>query len=566
MKYRFQWTFPIVASPHDKETVYAAGNVLFKSRNGGSSWEAISGDLTRNDASKMGPSGGPITKDNTSVEYYGTIFAFAESPLEKGLLWAGSDDGLVHVSRDAGRTWTNVTPKDMPEWSLVSQVDPSPHDPGTMFLAVNRYKHDDNRPLIYVTSDYGQSWRTITNGIPDGAFVRAVRQDPVRKELLFAGTETGVFASMDGGALWQPLQLNLPVVPITDLVVKDTDLVVATQGRSFWILDDISPLRQISPATVSAEAHLYKPGAAFRFSGLSFPLPNRGQNPPNGALFYYSLKSDVKEGEEVALEILDASGKLVRRFSSKPDPDKKAGGGFLAEVFGITAPTDQLPAKAGLNRFAWDLKYPEASTFDGLILWGGGTDGPVAVPGTYQAKLTAGSRTFTEPFEVRKDPRLEVTQADLQKQFELQMKIRDKLTETHDAVKRIRSVRDQLASAADRAKGTAGEKAVAEAADALKKKLTVVEEALYQTKNKSSQDPLNYPIRLNNKLAALASVVGSADAAPTEQSLAVYADLAAKIDKELASLKNALDQDVPAFVKLVKDQDVPAIVIREDKK
>ena len=566
MKFRFQWTAPIVISPHDPELVYSAGNVLFQSRNGGQSWEAISPDLTRNDKSKLGPSGGPITKDNTSVEYYATIFAFAESKLEKGLLWAGSDDGLVHVSRDAGKSWTNVTPKDLPEWSMVSQIDPSPHDPGTMYLAVNRYKLDDNRPFAYVTTDYGKTWRKIVSGIPDGAFVRAVRQDPVNKNLLFAGTETGVYASFDNGTKWQPLQLNLPVVPITDLVVKDSDLVVATQGRSFWILDDMAPLRQISKATVAETTHLFKPSPTYRFSGLAFPIPNVGQNPANGALFYYSLKSDVKEGEEIVLEILDASGKLVRKFSSKPDPDKKAGGGFLAEFFGVSGPTDQLPAKAGLNRFSWDLRHPEASTFDGVILWGGGTDGPVAVPGTYQAKLTAGGTTVTEPFEVRKDPRLAATQADLQKQFELQMKIHDKLTATHDGIKRIRSVRDQLTSAMDRAKGTPGEKAVGDAAESLKKKLTAVEEALYQTKNKSSQDPLNYPIRLNNKLAALAGVVGSADTAPTDQSYAVYDDLAAKIDKELATLAEAMDKDVPAFVKLVKDQDVPAIVIRDDKK
>jgi len=291
-----------------------------------------------------------------------------------------------------------------------------------------------------------------------------------------------------------------------------------------------------------------------------------GQNPPNGALFYYSFKSEVKEGEEITLEILDAAGKSVRKFSSKADPSKKPGGGFLAEFFGVTGPSDQLPAKAGLNRFAWDLRHPEASTFDGVILWGGGTDGPVAVPGTYQAKLTAGGQTFTEPFEVRKDPRLAVTQADLQKRFDLQLKIHDKLSETHDGIKRIRSVRDQLTSAADRAKGTAGEKAIGEAADALQKRLTAVEEALYQTKNKSSQDPLNFPIRLNNKLASLQGVVGSADAAPTDSSYAVYDDLAARIDKELASLKEALEKDVLAFVKLVKDQDVPAIVIREEKK
>jgi photosystem II stability/assembly factor-like uncharacterized protein len=566
MKYRFQWTAPIVASPHDRETVYAAGNVLFRSRSGGQSWEAISPDLTRNDASKLGPSGGPITKDNTSVEYYGTIFAFAESRLEKGLLWAGSDDGLVHVSRDAGKTWSNVTPKDLPEWSMVSQIDPSPHDAGTMYLAVNRYKLDDNRPFIHVTNDYGKTWRKITTGLPDGAFVRAVRQDPVKKDLLFAGTETGIYVSFDNGGKWQSVQLNLPVVPITDLVVKDNDLVVSTQGRAFWILDDIAPLRQITKATVAADAFLFKPSPGYRFFGLSFPIPNRGQNPPNGALLYYSLKNALKEGEEITIEIKDAAGQSVRKFSSKADPDKKPRGGFLAEFFGITTPADQLPAKVGLNRFAWDLRYPEASSFDGMILWGGGTDGPVAVPGTYQATLKVGGQSYTESFEVRKDPRLDVSQADLQKQFDLLMKVRNKLTETHDAIKRIRGVRDQLTSAADRAKGTAGEKAIADAADALKKKLTSVEEALYQTKNKSNQDPLNYPIRLNNKLASLQGVVGSADGAPTDQSYAVYDDLAAKIDRELASLKTALAEDVPAFVKLVKDQEVPAIVIRDENK
>ncbi|MCM2258425.1 MAG: glycosyl hydrolase, partial [Vicinamibacteria bacterium] len=290
MKYRFQWTFPIVVSPHDAATVYAAGNRVFRTRDEGSSWEPISPDLTRNDAAKLGPSGGPITKDNTSVEYYGTVFAFAESKLEKGLLWAGSDDGLVHVSRDAGATWTNVTPKELPEWSLISQVDPSPHAAGTMFLAANRYKHADDRPFVYVTTDYGVTWKKITSGLPANAFVRVVRQDPVNPALLFAGTELGLFVSTDGGGAWQPLQQNLPVVPITDLIVKDDDVVVATQGRSFWVLDDIAPLRQMSKPTVETAAHLFEPSVAHRFFGLAFPVPNRGQNPPNGALFYYSLK------------------------------------------------------------------------------------------------------------------------------------------------------------------------------------------------------------------------------------------------------------------------------------
>jgi hypothetical protein len=566
MKYRFQWTFPIVASPHEPKVVYAAGNLLFKSRNGGQTWEPISPDLTRNDTTKMGPSGGPITKDNTSVEYYGTIFAFAESRLAKGLLWVGTDDGLVHVSKDGGATWANVTPKAMPEWSLVSQIDPSPHDPATAWLAVNRYKHDDNRPFVYVTRDYGKTWSLVASGLPDGAFVRAVREDPVRKGLLFAGTELGVFTSADGGARWRSLQLKLPMVPITDLVVKDQDLVVATQGRSFWVLDDITPLREASPEAAAADLHLFRPAPAYRFFGIDAARPGLGQNPPNGAVFYYSLKKAPAEGEEVTLAIHDASGKEVRKYSSKPDPDKKKSGGALAEFLGVEPGSDLLPAKAGLNRFAWDLRHPEATSFDGMVLWGGGTDGPVALPGTYEARLTAGGRTVTAPVEVRADPRLATSAADLQKQFDFLVKVRDKLTETHDAIKRLRSVRAQAEAASERAKGSPGEKAVADAADSLKKKLAAVEEALYQTKNQSSQDPLNYPIRLNNKLSILQSVVSGADAAPTDSSLAVYADVAARIDQELASLDAILKTDVPAFVALVKEQDVPAIVLKDPKK
>jgi photosystem II stability/assembly factor-like uncharacterized protein len=565
MKYRFQWTAPIMTSPHDPEVLYTAGNVLFRSRNGGQSWEAISPDLTRNDPSKLGPSGGPITKDNTSVEYYCTIFAMAESRLEKGLLWTGSDDGLVYVSRDAGKTWTNVTPKDMPEWSMVSQVEPSPVDAGTMYLAANRYKLDDYRPFIYLTTDYGKSWKKITAGIPEGTFVRVVREDPARRGLLYAGTETGVYASWNGGASWQSLQLNLPVVPVTDIAVKDADVLISTQGRGFWSLDDASPLRQISKERLRSESVLYKPAPAYRFFGIDAPRPSAGQNPPNGALFYYALKEAPKDNEEVTIEVLDPAGKGVRKFSSKKPEEEKEGGG-LAEFLGVAPPSDQLPAKAGLNRFAWDLRYPEATKFKGMILWGGVTDGPVAVPGTYSARLTVAGKTFTESFEVREDPRIAVSPADLQKQFDFLLKIRDEFTATSDGIKKIRAVRDQLASAAERAKGTAAEKEIAEGADALKKKLTAIEEALYQTKNRASEDPLNYPIRLNNKLAALGGVVASADAAPTDSSYVVYDDLAKKIDAQLALLKTALETDVPAFVKLVKDKDIPAIVIQSEKK
>ena len=575
MKYRFQWTFPIVASPHDANAIYAAGNVLFKSTNEGQSWQPISPDLTRNDPGKLGPTGGPVTKDNTSVEYYGTIFAFAESPVQKGLLWAGSDDGLVHVSRDGGASWTNVTPKDLPEWSMVSQVDPSRHDAGTLFLAANRYKHDDFRPFAYVTRDYGRTWTKITDGLPPDAFVRVVRQDPVRPELLYAGTETGVFVSFDAGRRWEPLGMDLPgaagdeagatagrlpVVPITDLVVHGVDLVAATQGRSFWILDDVSPLRQDAPR---GRTHLFAPSPAVRFFSGGRGQPGLGQNPPSGAILYYSLAAAPREDEEVTLEVLDGTGAVVRRISSRPQVDPASAG--PGDDDGPPRGPAKLPAKAGANRFAWDLRAEDASRFKGLILWSGELRGPVVPPGRYVVRLTAGGQTRTQPLEVRQDPRLSTTDAEFAKQYEFLRGIRDKLTETHDAIARIREVREQLRGAAARAKSAANGAEVASAAEALEKKLTAVEEALYQTKNQSSQDPLNFPIRLNNKLAALARAAGEADAAPTEQSYAVRDDLVAKIDAQLAALRQLLDGDLARFNQLARERDVPAVVISKTK-
>jgi photosystem II stability/assembly factor-like uncharacterized protein len=572
MKYRFQWTFPIVVSPHDPGTLYVAGNVLFRTTNEGQTWQPISNDLTRNDPGKLGPSGGPITKDNTSVEYYGTIFAFAESPLEKGLLWAGSDDGLVHVSRDGGAHWSNVTPRELPEWSMVSQIDPSPHDAATAFLAVNRYKLDDFRPFVYVTHDYGKTWRRATGGLPEDAFVRVVREDPARRGLLYAGTETGVYFSLDEGARWRPLRLDwpekeaakpedakpgLPVVPVTDLVVKEGDLVVSTQGRGFWILDDLAPLRQMTPEVSAADVHLFKPRAAYRFFGGSSSRPGVGQNPPSGAILYYTLKAAPKESEELTLEILDAKGTPIRKVSSKPTEEDEPD-------FGDDGPKPPatLPARAGLNRYAWDLRYEEATKVKKMILWSGGVQGPLVVPGRYEARLTVAGKTFTESFEVQPDPRLATTQADYEKQLDLLIRIRDKVSAAHDGILKLRAARDQIDAAVERAKTGGENKAVAEAAESLKKKLTAVEEALYQTKNRSEQDPLNYPIRLNDKLGYLAGVVASADAAPTDQSYAVWEDLSAKVDLELATLKEALSTDLDAFNTVVRDQNVPAVVLK----
>jgi photosystem II stability/assembly factor-like uncharacterized protein len=569
MKYRFQWNFPILFSPHDPNTLYTAGNLLFKTNNEGQSWTAISPDLTRNDKTKMGPSGGPITKDNTSVEYYGTIFALAESPVAKGVIWTGSDDGLVQVTRNAGVKWDNVTPKDMPEWIQINSIEASPHDAGTAYFAGTMYKSDDFRPYLYKTKDYGKTWQKIVTGIPDTAFTRVIREDPHRRGLLYAGTETGMYISFNDGQNWQSFQLNLPIVPITDLVVhkRDKDLVVATQGRSFWILDDLPVIHQWQDSIAQADAHLFKPEESYRMPGGGFRIPSGasiGENPPAGVTVWYHLKDKPKG--EVQIEILDGAGKSVKKFSSKPTPPQAGAPGGDDEGGGRRggAPV-RVAAEKGLNRFAWDLRYADATTFPGMILWSGQTRGPRAVPGNYQVKLTVDGKTLTENFELKKDPRLQATPEDLQKQFDLLTKIRDKLTETHDAITVIRDARKQINDTAARVKDHPNGKEIADAGKALNAKLTAIEEELYQTKNQSGQDPLNYPIRLNNKLAALGSVISGSDDRPTDQSYQVYDDLAGRIDAQLSRLKGVMATDVPAFNKLVQEKQVPAVFVRPTK-
>jgi hypothetical protein len=424
---------------------------------------------------------------------------------------------------------------------------------------------------LYKTTDYGKTWKKITSGIPENAFTRVIREDPNRRGLLFAGTETGIYVSFDDGENWQSLQLNLPAVPITDLAIhkRDRDLVAATQGRAFWVLDDLPVLYQLADAA-KADAYLFKPEDTYRMPGGGFGGGGRGgpvgQNPPAGAVFYYHLKN--KPAGEVTLEITDEAGKSIRKFSSRGEeaqaqatPAGDEEGGFR----GAGAP-GRLPADAGLNRFVWDLRYPDAIRFPGLIMWAGNTTGPRVAPGTYRVKLTADGKSMTQSFEVKKDPRLETTQADFAKQLELLLKIRDKFSETSEAIIQIRDVRGQVDEIASRMKDHPSGKSIGDAARSLKEKLTAVEQELYQTKNQSSQDPLNYPIRLNNKLAALTGVVASADAAPTDQSYAVYEDLVGKINAQLQKLDALMRTDVPAFNKLVREQNVPAVIVKSKAK
>ena len=528
MKYRFQWNFPLLFSPHDPNVLYTGGNLVFRSTDEGQSWQAISPDLTRNDKSKQGPTGGPITKDNTSVEYYCTIFTLDESRLTKGLIWAGSDDGLVHVTRDGGKSWANVTPpKDiLPEWIQINSIEASPNDPATAFVAATAYKSDDHHPYLYRTTDYGKTWKKIVSGIQDNAFTRVIREDPNKKGLLFAGAETGIYLSLDNGDNWEQFQLNLPVVPITDLAFhqRDNDLIIATQGRAFWVMDDLPILHQLTASVRTADAHLFQPKPAYRYAG-------RG---PSTVTVNYLLKN---KATEVGIEFLDAAGKSIKKFSTK---DKE----------------NATTVAAGLNRYSWDMRYPDATSFPGMIYWAANSRGPVAVPGTYTVKVTVDGKAFSQPFEIKKDPRMGGSIPDLQKQFDLSLQLRDKVTQTNDAVIRIRDIRKQIDDLVAR---TATEKAVVEAGKKLAKDLTAIEEELYQTKNQSNQDPLNYPIKLNNKLAALLGVVQSSDTAPTAQSNQVFEDLATKVNGHLRRLDTLVNQDIPALNKLVRDAAIPAI-------
>ena len=541
--HRFQWTMPVLLSPHDPDVLYVAGEVVFASRDHGMTWATISPDLTRNDKTKQEPSGGPLTKDITSVEYYDTVFALAESPRQKGLLWAGTDDGLIHVSRNGGGAWSNVTPKGLPEWSLISVIDPSPHDPAKAVVAVDRHKLDDIRPYIYKTSDYGKSWTKITNGIPEGAYVRAVREDPARKGLLFAGTEKGVFVSFDDGAAWQPLQLNLPVSPVHDLTIKGDDLVAATHGRAFWILDDITPLRQLDDTTAAADVTLFKPASALRLHYPDFVERQRpvGQNPPPGAILDYYLKT--APAGEVTLEIFDAKDGLVRRFSSK-DKEKTE---QPPEWPDLLIHENKLPAAAGMNRFVWDLRYEEPLQTPGAFYSGNPPTGPLAVPGTYQAKLTVGGRPKTATFELKPDPRAKVSLDDLNKQFGLASRVIARLGELHKAVNQIRELHAQILVLKKRAAEAVEAAPVIALAEALEKKSAPIEQELIQVKLKSSEGTLAFPTMLNEQLYYLAELIESADGAPSQPLYEAFETLSGRLDAALSGWRDLPGHDVPAL-------------------
>ncbi len=549
MRYRFQWNAPLLFSRHHEGTLYAAANLLFKTTNEGQTWIPISGDLTRNDTSKLGPSGGPITKDNTSVEYYCTIFAVAESAVDPHVIWTGSDDGLITVTKDDGKSWTNVTPPKsiMPEWIQINSIEAHPKLAGGLYVAATMYKSDDFHPYLYKTTDFGKTWKLITKGIKSDHFTRVIRADPNKDGLLYGGTERGLYISYNDGESWEPFQLNLPVVPITDLAVKNNDLVVATQGRSYWILDDLTTVHQLTPAIARKPFWLFTPRTTYRTQGGHIKDSHTlGENPENGALIRYSFATKP-DSASVTMRVLQGDGTIIKSFYGKADKKKEE---------------EQLPIARGMNQFAWNLEYKTPESFEGMVLWGGWTDGAAAVPGPYKARLIVGKDSMTVDFTVEKDPRSSSTPEDLQAQFDFLEQTRKKINETHDAIKTIRKVKKQLSEVTAKLEGKDDKDSVGAAGKKLTERLTVIEEALYQTKSKSAQDPLNYPIRLNNKLSIVGSLASAGDYRPTDADIAVRDTLAARIDVQLAQLKQIMDTDVPKFNALVRDAMIPAVIVK----
>ncbi len=539
INYRFWWTYPVAVSPHDPNTLYVTSQHVHKSTNEGESWEVISPDLSRADPKTLektpsyldpetGPYWGPITREAYGPEWYATIFAFAESPAKAGVLWAGSDDGYVQVSQDGGKTWKNRTPPDLPEFALISIIDPSPHDPAAAYVAATRYKLSDHTPYLYKTTNYGESWTKITNGIPANDFTRVIREDPGRRGLLYVGTERTVLVSFDDGGRFQPLGLNLPVVPIHDLVVKEGDLVAATHGRSFWILDNVALLHQLDTNALGASAHLFAPRRTIRFrdgadlaGAFSGDAGVSGENPPSGVVVPYYFKE--KPAGEVKLSFYK-DGTLIQSFTSAGEKPP-------------------VKAEAGANRFVWDMRYPGASVLEGAVFQGSAR-GPVAAPGTYEVELVAGSESRRQSFEIARDPRLQYTDADLQEQFDFLIAVRDKLSETMRVVGRIREMRKTAEPAVERAGGTEAQK---DALRELNDKLYPIEERLVQYRARAGQDLINYPTGIDSKLARLSSFASMGDGPPTQGAKDLFARLSEGV-AERSRLLDAIEQGELQYV------------------
>ena len=553
MKYRFQWNFPIHFSKHNPKKLYTFSNHVHLSEDEGQSWKVISPDLTTNTPEKLKSSGGPITQDNTGVEYYCTIFAANESPIKEGLIWVGSDDGLLHLTRNGGENWENVTPKDLPEWLMVNSIEPSAFDPAVCYVAGTLYKTGNFKPYLYKTVDYGKNWSLITNGIDAEHFTRVLRADPLKKGLLFAGTETGMYISHDDGISWNSFQLNLPIVPITDLTIKNGSLIVSTQGRGIWILDDLTVIHQINPNTINQEIKLFKPKKSYRIldsGGLEEVLGKsdnlfltQGTNLANGVIIHFNIKRYDSVMDKVAISIKEKDGTLIKKFSNRDKNNK-------------------LKVKKGGNTFVWNTLYNGPETPKDMIFWSASFDGAKAVPGEYKVVLEKNQLSEEQDFTILPDPRSEVSISQMKKQFDFINNINKTVDRAHRAIKNIRIICKKLKDFVDNYSDVQKYSDLMNKAKSLSKSLNDVEKTLYQTQNKSAQDPLNFPIRLTNKLGYLNSLVANSDFPPTNQDELVRIELTNKVNFCLSTYDKLISEDLENFNKAFAELNLDYLTIK----
>ncbi|SUZ95151.1 uncharacterized protein METZ01_LOCUS48005 [marine metagenome] len=567
MKYRFNWNFPVMFSPNDLNKLYAGSNYLHVTTNEGQTWNTISGDLTRNLPKTIESSGGLITQDNTGAEFYANIFAIAESEIENNVIWVGSDDGLIHVSKDAGQTWENVTPPEnmSPKLNMINSIDISLFKKGKAYVAATSYKFGDYRPYLYKTEDYGKNWTLITNGIKSNYYTRVIRSDKKREGLLYSGTEWGMYISFDDGNSWKPFQLNLPITSIRDLKIKDNDLIVATHGRSFWIIDDLTPLHQLNDDVLLSESYLYKPDISYRMQqsggwGRSNNLLN-GVNHPNGVIINYTLKK-FNENDYVKIDIIDNNNTLVRSFTNNKE---KLLSSLEKPVLSNTNDIEyalsgnnikSLSPKSGGNKLIWDMRYPGFKSFDGMILYSSPNVGPKAVPGTYKVRLTYNNEVMLQDFEILKDPRLSNTQNDYLEQFNFLISVRDQVSISNQSIIDIRKIKKDLQYIIDK---SSDKKQLLSLINEFSNKLSVIENKIHMTKNQSRQDPLNYGIRINNRLAFLMADSQRGDFPPTDQSIEFFNVIKEELNYELASFNKVLNTYVSQINNMIEDNNIKFI-------
>lgn len=550
-KYRFQWNFPLFFSPHDPQKLYAAGNVLFYTVDEGTTWNAISPDLTTNDKSKQKPSGGIITKDNTGVEVYCTIFAAAESPVEKDIIYTGSDDGLIHITKDGGKNWKDITPADLPPFTMINCIEVDAVQKGKMYFAGTRYKSDDYQPYLYVTDDYGNSWKKIINGINKDHFTRVIRADKKNSGLLYCGTEYGLYISYNDGNNWYPFQNNLPIVPITDITIKDNDLILATQGRSFWILDDLSILQEIDKEISSKNFHVYKIRDSYRIDGSENEHPvNAGKNPKSGMVINYYLpgqknnSSDLDTGNILIIELLDYKNNVINTYSSKSDKKEL-----------------KIEPNAGLNQFNWNYQYGRSEGIEGMFLWNGNIGGPLAAPGSYTAKIKYGSDSVITGFNILPDPNSTAKIEDYKLQHDFLIEVRDKFNETQKTIKEINSLKLQMNEYITKL-GDDAPKELKDSIDAVNKRLTTIVETVYETRNKSNQDMLNYGIKLNDKLSGVYNAASSGNFRPSQNQIIVFKELSAQADEQINKYNSIKLNDIERINKMIDDMNLRVIIVK----